>query len=49
MKPSARNQFPGTVASVKKWQISTSVKIEISAGLQIASIITTEAALRRRA
>jgi len=44
MKLSARNQFPGTVVSVKKGPTSTSVKIEIASGLHITSIITTEAA-----
>lgn len=44
MKLSARNQFPGTVLSVKKGPTSTSVKLEIADGLHITSIITTEAA-----
>jgi molybdopterin-binding protein len=44
MKLSARNQFPGTVVSVKKGPTSTSVKLEIADGLHITSIITTEAA-----
>ncbi len=45
MKLSARNQFPGTVVSVKKGPTSTSVKLEIADGLHITSIITTEAAI----
>lgn len=44
MKLSARNQFEGTVVSVKKGPTSTSVKIEIADDLHITSIITTEAA-----
>jgi len=45
MKLSARNQFPGTILSVKKGPTSTSVKIEIAEGLHITSIITTEAVI----
>lgn len=44
MKLSARNQFPGTVVSIKKGPMSTSVKIEIADDLHITSFITTEAA-----
>jgi len=45
MKLSARNQFPGTILSVKKGPTSTSVKVEIAPGIELTSIITTEAAI----
>lgn len=44
MKLSARNQIPGTVLSVKKGPMSTSVKIEAAPGIVLTSLITTEAA-----
>jgi len=43
MKISARNQLKGTVKTIKAGAVNSEIKIELSGGEQIASIITNEA------
>lgn len=42
---SARNQFPGTVASVSKGAVNTEVAIELPGGTVVYAVITNEAVL----
>ena len=44
MKHGARNQLKGKVTSIKKGDIMSLVKFEITAPAQMASVITTESA-----
>jgi len=46
MALSARNQFPGTVVSVKGGSVMSEVVIDIGGGHQIVSLISTSSAKR---
>ena len=46
MSLSARNQFPGTVVSVKTGSVMSEVIIDIGGGHQIVSLISASAAKR---
>ena len=48
MAISARNQFPGTVRSVRHGAVMSEVVIDISGGLEIVSLISTSSAKRLR-
>ena len=48
MPISARNQFPGTVRSVRHGAVMSEVVIEIGGGLEIVSLISTSSAKRLR-
>lgn len=44
MKISARNVLPGTVVAIVRGPVTTEVTLEIAAGVQIVSTITTTSA-----
>ncbi len=46
MKLSARNQFPGTVKSVKEGTVMAEVAVTIEGGHEIVAAITAESARR---
>ena len=46
MALSARNQFPGTVVSVKHGAVMSEVIVDIGGGLQIVSLISVSSAKR---
>jgi len=46
MALSARNQFPGTVRSVRHGAVMSEVVIDIGGGIQIVSLISTSSAKR---
>ena len=48
MPISARNQFPGTVRSVRHGAVMSEVVIDIGGGLEIVSLISTSSAKRLR-
>jgi molybdate transport system regulatory protein len=48
MALSARNQFPGTVRSVRLGAVMAEVVIDIGGGIQIVSLISTSSAKRLR-
>ena len=48
MPLSARNQFPGTVRSVRHGAVMSEVVIDIGGGIQIVSLISTSSAKRLR-
>ena len=48
MAISARNQFPGTVRSVRHGAVMSEVVIDIGGGLEIVSLISTSSAKRLR-
>ena len=48
MPISARNQFPGTVRSVRHGAVMSEVVIDIGGGMEIVSLISTSSAKRLR-
>jgi len=48
MALSARNQFPGTVRSVRHGAVMAEVVIDIGGGVEIVSLISTSSAKRLR-
>jgi molybdopterin-binding protein len=48
MPISARNQFPGTVRSVRHGAVMSEVVIDIGGGLEIVSLISASSAKRLR-
>jgi molybdate transport system regulatory protein len=44
MQPGARNKIVGTVASVKKGDIMSLIKVNVALTAQMSSVITTESA-----
>lgn len=46
MKISARNQLPGTVASISPGAVNSQIIIRLSDGLEVVSIITNESVSR---
>ena len=48
MALSARNQFPGTVRSVRHGAVMSEVVIDIGSGIEIVSLISTSSAKRLR-
>ena len=46
MPLSARNQFPGTIASIKNGAVMSEVVIDIGGGHQIVSLISVSSAKR---
>ncbi len=42
MKTSARNQFPGTVRSVRSGAVNDEIEIEVIGGLRIVAVVTSE-------
>ena len=45
---SARNQFPGTVRSVRHGAVMSEIVIDIGGGIEIVSLISTSSAKRLR-
>jgi molybdopterin-binding protein len=48
MPISARNQFPGTVRSVRHGAVMSEIVIDIGGGMEIVSLISTSSAKRLR-
>lgn len=48
MPISARNQFPGTVRSVKHGAVMSEVVIDVGGGIEIVSLISVSSAKRLR-
>ena len=48
MPISARNQFPGTVSSVRHGAVMSEVVIDIGGGMEIVSLISVSSAKRLR-
>jgi molybdopterin-binding protein len=48
MPLSARNQFPGTVRSVRRGAVMSEVVVDIGGGIEIVSLISTSSAKRLR-
>lgn len=46
MALSARNQFPGTITSIKNGAVMSEVTIAVGAGLEIVSLISTSSTKR---
>jgi molybdopterin-binding protein len=46
MPLSARNQFPGTVVSIKNGAVMSEVVIDVGGGIQIVSLISTSSVKR---